>query len=502
VTSPPVVSVVITTRNESANVETLGSRLQEALSAIPHELCFVDDSDDDTPDRIGALPGPVRLLHRESDERAGGLSTAVVAGIHMARGQWLCVMDADLQHPPETIPEMLRQGEAGADLVVASRYAPGGDRAGLDGAARRFVSRGATTVARLLFREARLSTDPLAGFFLCRRSLVDGIEFRPVGFKILLELLVCVPGLRVTDVPVRQDRRAGGASKAGLRQGLLYLGHLRSLFLDVPGSARRWKFGIVGMSGLAIFLPLLWALAVPGRLNPLLAFVPAFALSVAWNGVLNWRWTFADQRAGHEGPRRYVDWALLSGALMFAVFALLIVEWHLQVIVAGACAAVVAMLSNAVFNRGAVEERPSVWARVAVDHGVQATLRRLASDIGADRAFVLPPGAEGVPGVPSGLLAHVTRHRRPLLLTEAPSHRAQRRTNIEATSRLLLPVVDGTRVAGVVVCERVAPKGFDSNDLDVATRAVADLVPMLGDADAAPSRAQRRMPRSAPRPAP
>ena len=130
----------------------------------------------------------------------------------LARGRWVCVMDADLQHPPELIPRLLAEGDAGADLVVASRYAAGGSREGLDGAVRRFVSRGATATARLLFVEARLSTDPLSGFFLCRRSIIDGIEFRPVGFKILLELLVCVPGLHVVDVPLMQAQRSAGAS--------------------------------------------------------------------------------------------------------------------------------------------------------------------------------------------------------------------------------------------------------------------------------------------------
>jgi len=122
----------------------------------------------------------------------------------MARGQYVCVMDADLQHPPELIPVLLGEAARGADLVVASRYAPGGSHEGLGTPVRRLVSREATVLARLLFKEARQSSDPLSGYFFCRRALIDGIEFRPVGFKILLELLVCVPDLRVVDVPVTQ----------------------------------------------------------------------------------------------------------------------------------------------------------------------------------------------------------------------------------------------------------------------------------------------------------
>ena len=152
---------------------------------------------------------------------------------------------------------------------MASRYAPGGSHEGLGTPVRRLVSREATVLARLLFKEARQSSDPLSGFFLCRRALIDGIEFRPVGFKILLELLVCVPDLRVVDVPVTQATRAEGVSKATARQGLLYLRHLRSLFFDVPGSARVWKFGLVGLSGLCVFLPVLAILIGIAGLNPL-----------------------------------------------------------------------------------------------------------------------------------------------------------------------------------------------------------------------------------------
>ncbi|MEA2637658.1 MAG: dolichol-phosphate mannosyltransferase, partial [Chloroflexota bacterium] len=256
----PVVSVVIPTRNEAANLEPLVERIKAALAGTSFEICFVDDSDDSTGDlliELARTDPSVRCLLRQGADRKGGLSTAVVAGLRIARGRYACVMDADLQHPPELVPVLLAEAERGADLVVASRYAPGGSHQGLSGAVRRLVSREATLVARMLFSEARQSSDPLSGFFLCRRALIDGIEFRPVGFKILLELLVCVPGLRVVDVPMTQAERNTGESKATARQGLLYVRHLRSLFFDVPGSARAWKFGLVGLSGLCVFLPIL-----------------------------------------------------------------------------------------------------------------------------------------------------------------------------------------------------------------------------------------------------
>ena len=146
----PRLSVVIPTRNEAESLAALWARLETSLAGIGAEVCFVDDSDDVTPARLTALQAAhpeVRCLLRTGAERAGGLSTAVVAGLHMARGDLVCVMDADLQHPPELIPEMLAAAEAGADLVVASRYVSGGSAGGLAGLARHLVSRGSGLVA-------------------------------------------------------------------------------------------------------------------------------------------------------------------------------------------------------------------------------------------------------------------------------------------------------------------------------------------------------------------
>jgi dolichol-phosphate mannosyltransferase len=499
----PVVSVVVPTRNEASNVEPLVGRITAALSTTPFEICFVDDSDDSTGDLLLALARAnpaVRCLIRQGADRAGGLSTAVVAGLRMARGRYVCVMDADLQHPPELVPALLAEAERGADLVIASRYAPGGSHEGLSGSVRRLVSREATVLARMLFKEARQSADPLSGFFLCRRALIDGIEFRPVGFKILLELLVCVPEMRVVDVPMTMSARSTGVSKASARQGLLYLRHLWSLFFDVPGSARFWKFGLVGVSGLCVFLPLLALLTGVFGLAPLLAFVPAFGLSAAWNTALNWRLTFGDQRRGGHGPRHYLEFALLSGCVMFGIFALL-VDAHVAAVLAGLAAAVVAMVLNGLVNRAFIHRSPAVWAAIAIDHGVQGGLARLAADVGADRAYLLPARGDASSGLPTGLLAHVIAHKRPVLITEAASHRPQRRTNIETASRMLLPVVRDDVVLAVVVCERFAPGGFDAAALETATVAVEAIEPALIAAADQPPRHEVAPARAAPRPA-
>ena len=478
----PLLSVVVPTRNEADNVRVLFSRLQAALDGVPFELCVVDDSDDSTPEVLAELAEShsVRPRHRVKGERAGGLSTAVVEGLRMARGNYVCVMDADLQHPPELIPALLAEAEEGADLVVASRYIPGGSREGLSGGVRQLVSRAATMLARLLFTEARLSADPLSGFFLCRRVLIEGIEMRPVGFKILLELLVCVPGLRVRDVPLRFASRESGESKASMKQGLLFVSHCWSLFKYAAGSARYWKFGIVGISGVGVFLPTLWFFATQQpRWSPLVSFVPAFLLSFAWNGIINWGWTFADHRHQAEtAARQYFTGALLAGAAMFGIYAGLI-ELHLHVLVAGIIAALAGMALNGLMNRASVRRHVPGWGRIAEDRGVQAVLTRLATELSADRAYLLEPEDERSVGLPAELVTQVMELRRPTLVTEAPSHRPQRRSNIEWMSRLFVPVVDGNGVAAVVVCERRSVRGFDDASLSSAVRAVDRLARII-----------------------
>ncbi len=487
----PLLSVVVPTRNEQPNIGPLVDRLRSALAGIRHEVLFVDDSDDGTSSAVTAAAAGdprVAVVHRGDEDRAGGLSTAVVDGIRRTGGEFVCVMDADLQHPPETIPGMLAAAEQGADVVVASRYMRGGSRGGLDGALRRLASRAAGSIARALFSEARTSTDPLSGFFLCRRRVIDGIEFRPVGFKILLELLVCVPGVRVHDVPLDFAARAGGTSKAGPRQGVLFLGHIRSLVFDVHGAARPLKFGLVGVSGLAILLPLVALLTATAHVAALTAFLLAYPPSLAWNTVLNRRWTFADQRVGlGEGTARYLERAVLSGAVMLGGYAGL-VAWGVTPVAGAAVAALPAMLVNGISNRAAVRRRPRLWSEVALNQGVQAALARLATEIGATRTSLLPVGGPVPSTVPAGMLERVVERRRGALFTEAAGHRVQRRSNIEVSSTLVVPVVAGPAVEAVLVCQRNTATPFDAVQLDAAMSASVAIATLLADSGVEPGR--------------
>ena len=237
----PAISLVVPTRNEAANVPPLVARTATAFEQMPWpwELLLVDDSDDDTPDRAGELAadgGPVRVLHRPPGRRPDGLSGAVQDGFAAAHGDVLVVMDADLQHPPEVLPDLVQPLMTGqADVAVASRYCAGAGpdaSAGLDGPVRRLVSRACRWPAWAVRPRVRRVRDPLAGFFALRTEVIDGVALRPTGFKILLEILSRGRWRTVTEVPYRFERRAAGSSKAELKQGLVYLRHVGRLVRD------------------------------------------------------------------------------------------------------------------------------------------------------------------------------------------------------------------------------------------------------------------------------
>jgi len=290
------VSVIVPTYNERENVEPLINRVEEALRGVRFELIVVDDnSPDGTAEvaaKVGGLYGNVKVL-----KRAGrlGLGSAVVDGVREAKGEVIAVLDADLQHPPELLPAMLRKVREGYDLVVASRLAKGG---GVEGWSlwRRVASRVADALAKLLLPRARAVGDVMSGYFMFKRSVLDGVELRPRGFKILLELLVKGSWTRVAEVPYVFRPRLRGRSKLSLGEVAAYLRHL----LDLCGY-RPLKFAAVGFTGVLVNEGLLHALM---QVAPVyVAGAASIEASILSNFALNDAWTFKDRRAGSKLAR-------------------------------------------------------------------------------------------------------------------------------------------------------------------------------------------------------
>lgn len=318
----PTLSIVIPTRDEAGNVEPLVGEISSLDELASVEVVFVDDSTDDTPERIrevgAASELPITLLHRPRNARANDLGGAVVEGFRAANAPWVCVMDGDLQHPPTVIPLLVDEARrTGADLVVASRYA--GDRpiAGLN-RLRKAVSRVLTGMARLLF-PGRLAgvSDPLSGFFLIRRDALDLDGLRPRGFKILVEILVRHPRLRVSEVGFEFGERLAGESKASIREAFTYLSQLVRLRAgELP--ERFARFTAVGVSGLAVNTLLLAAFADAVGLHYLLAASLATQGSTLWNFVLTEKIVFSTKnRRWNRKQRAVMFFAMNNVALAF-----------------------------------------------------------------------------------------------------------------------------------------------------------------------------------------
>jgi glycosyltransferase involved in cell wall biosynthesis len=314
----PAVSVVVPTRNEADNVEELVRRLERAVPGLPMEIIFVDDSTDETPDAIEALRGHYHpetiLVHRPEQQRGDGLGGAVVRGLQIARAPWVCVMDADLQHPPELLPQMLAAvKQDSVDLVVASRYCGGGETNSF-GRLRASISHGTTNVARAMFpNRLRNVTDPMSGFFLVRRDSVNLDALQPNGFKILLEIIGRSPGLRTTEVPFQFGTRHAGESKASLREGLRFFQLLLCLRLG-PGILRLARFGLVGISGLVINALVLGFATEALGIFYLLSALIATQASTLWNFGLSEAWVFGHRHSSQGRPRRLAMFFVMNNA--------------------------------------------------------------------------------------------------------------------------------------------------------------------------------------------
>jgi len=195
-----------------------------------YELVVVDD---DSPDRtweiaeeVAQRMPSVRVIRRVGER---GLATAVVAGWKAAVGDYLGVIDADLQHPPEVIIKLLQAMDEGADLAVASRHVSGGGVSDWS-AFRRMMSRGAQALGIILLpAAARAVSDPMSGYFIVRRNAVDLNELHPLGYKILFEILAKADLKKISEVGyVFQERQKGG-SKVTWRQYLEYIQHVWQL---------------------------------------------------------------------------------------------------------------------------------------------------------------------------------------------------------------------------------------------------------------------------------
>jgi dolichol-phosphate mannosyltransferase len=228
-------ALVLPTLNEAGNIDQALSQATNALSTTDYdyEIVVVDDgSTDGTIEKVrewNKRDARVRLLSR-SGER--GLAGAVLYGWSHCRAALVGVMDADLQHPPELLPKLLRETERG-DIAIASRYAENDGVKGWN-PIRALVSRLSTLAAVPLISKRNLRvTDPMSGFFIIHRRCIEGLSFKTTGFKLLLEILVRGRIRKVREIPYHFGLRHAGESKANASVAFHYLHLLSQLSRDL-----------------------------------------------------------------------------------------------------------------------------------------------------------------------------------------------------------------------------------------------------------------------------
>jgi dolichol-phosphate mannosyltransferase len=140
-------------------------------------------------------------------------------------------MDADHQHPPDLLPQLLSAILAGNDMAIGSRYIAGG-RLGNWNPVRKFLSAAAVWATWPIQHAGLRAKDPMTGFFLVRRECIDGVRFQPSGFKLLLEILVRGHLHSVVELPLAFGQRSLGASKANFKVGWDYAKLLVRLYAD------------------------------------------------------------------------------------------------------------------------------------------------------------------------------------------------------------------------------------------------------------------------------
>ena len=249
----PLLSVITPTYNEAENIVGLLERVETALAGITYEIIVVDD---DSPDETWQLAEAyaedhqrVRVLRRFHDK---GLSPAVLAGMELAEGRTLGVIDADGQHDEAILAAMAERVASGdADICVGSRASDGGSY-GDWSRSRRLVSWVATLIARLFLRVPL--SDPMSGYFVISREAFEDAapDVNPQGFKILLEFLGRRPQLRVAEMGYTFRSRTAGETKLNssvIRSYLLAVFDLRFGHVVKP---QLLLYTLVGLFGVGV----------------------------------------------------------------------------------------------------------------------------------------------------------------------------------------------------------------------------------------------------------
>lgn len=316
-------AIILPTLNERDNLAPLVERIEGALGRSGWEVLIVDDnSADGTSDearRLSLSDPRVRVIQRIGRR---GLSSAAIEGFCATAAPYVAVMDADHQHDPKLLVEMLAAVKSGeADVAVASRFAEGASMAEWNRPDREKLSSVANTLARKL-TGVDLS-DPMSGFFLLRsataRELVPGLS--GIGFKILLDLLATSETpLKVKDFPMNFSARRSGESKLDRAIALDFLAGLYDKSFGRVIPTRFALFGTVGVIGVGVHMAILYAFMLVGGANFSWSQAVATFGAMTFNFWLNNFLTYRDRRL-KEANKVFWGWVSFIAACSIGAFA-------------------------------------------------------------------------------------------------------------------------------------------------------------------------------------
>lgn len=357
-----MISVIIPTYNEAGVIEETLRRAAAALRSAGEdfELVVVDDaSADGTAQRVEALATeiPARVLKRPGRM---GLATAVLDGWSTARGDVWAVIDADLQHPPETLAPLAAAIRGGADLAIGSRYVPGGGTSDWTWV-RRFISRTATHMAAtVLPLKLAAVGDPMSGLFMIRSSALRGAALNPLGYKILLEVIAKAHYKNLVEVPYVFQERERGASKLGVRQYAEYLQHLARLAIRMGQFLGWMRYGLVALAGALIDIVLFAGLVNKAGWPPAAALPVAIEVALLNNFVCGEIFTFRSPETPAFRPGAWSRFTryeriCLAGALCNFLVTLLCITAGGRLVSAAAAGVVAGGVMNMLLNI------PAIW---------------------------------------------------------------------------------------------------------------------------------------------
>ena len=291
-----MVSIILPTYNEVENIRQIIPLLHETLlaSGLEHEIIVVDDDSPDGTAREASLlkdSYPVVVCKRVGER---GLATAVLEGFRISKGEICVVMDADMSHPVAMIPEMVYPILSGvAEATVGTRYMEGGGSEEWPWY-RRLMSHGAGWLARGVTR----MSDPTSGFMAIRKSLLKGVELDPVGWKIVLEVIVKT-NARFLEIPIVFAERRSGTSKLNIKTQMEYLHHLWKLYRYTHKSRGRFPASCYAILSFAVA-----SLVVAGVIQFGFATVPSDA-DTAYHAAVG-------QLIRHHGILQSFPWTPMS----------------------------------------------------------------------------------------------------------------------------------------------------------------------------------------------